>query len=446
MRRGLASLIMALSLIVATGAWAGFIMSRTVLDPGRSERLADHLLDNEDVRATVVDRLADAVEARIPSNVVVPRRTIELAAEESLDDPRVEAVIRDGIVRTHQNALNGVDEPVALDASALGQVGREKVVAARPELDSVLPQAPELEVELPASGLSWLGSVKDTVDRFTLIASAVALIGMTSAFVLARNRPAALRRVAFWAFGASAFWIAVAYAIPAVLGRVAPSSVSIASAIIDVFFGAMVRPAVVLALAGLALLLTSFIWPALSRRRPAATLDRGQARGANDLGPIPVGGPPPAGRPLGAAPGAMPVGAAGVGGVAGVGPTHARDLGPQMAPPPAYPAGAPTPAAAPVAQGPSPAGAGAPGPWVDNVQHWEHSPDPTQVWTPGVVQSRHSQPPEQEGVDPDAVTQSWEVDRQAWPPTDEPPANEGGWVAGIGYAEDEPTRPASDPY
>ena len=34
MRRGLASLIMGLSLLIATASWAGFVMSRTVLDPG----------------------------------------------------------------------------------------------------------------------------------------------------------------------------------------------------------------------------------------------------------------------------------------------------------------------------------------------------------------------------------------------------------------------------
>jgi hypothetical protein len=150
---------MGLSLLVASASWAGFIMSRTVLDPGRSERLADHLLDNEEVRSTITDRLADATEARIPPEVPVSRETIELAADTALDDPRVEAIVRDGIVQAHQNALNGVDEPITLDASALGVAARDAVVAQQPELDAVLPAAPQLDVELPSAGLAWVGRV-----------------------------------------------------------------------------------------------------------------------------------------------------------------------------------------------------------------------------------------------------------------------------------------------
>ncbi|MGI9615383.1 MAG: hypothetical protein ACR2QO_20900 [Acidimicrobiales bacterium] len=274
MRRGLASLIMGLSLLVATASWAGFVLSRTVLDPGRSEALADTLLEDPEVRATIVDRLADSAESQIPTDVPVTRDVVDAAAENALEDPRVEALIRDGLVQAHQNALNGIDEPVMLDGAALGAAGRDAVVAQQPDLDPFLPQAPTLEVELPSTGLSWLGTVKSYVDRYTLFGAIVAIAGVSAAFVLARRRAAALRRVAFWAVSASAFWIAAAYALPWVLERIAPSSVSIASAAVDVFFGAMIRPALTLAGVGVGLLLLSFFWPAIERRRPAAMLDQ----------------------------------------------------------------------------------------------------------------------------------------------------------------------------
>ncbi|MEM9134655.1 MAG: hypothetical protein AAF962_07935 [Actinomycetota bacterium] len=275
MRRGLASLIMVLSLLVASGSWAGFILTRTVLDPGRSEALADNLLDNTVVRGVIVDLLSDAVETQIPTSVVVPRQTIEAAADEALDDPRVEAVIRDGFVRAHQNALNGVDEPVVLDASALGEVGREKVVAVRPELNAVLPAAPQLEVDLPTGGLSVLGDLRAQVRRYTIFGSLLALFGVTLSFVLTTRRPKALRRVAYWAFANSFFWLAVGYGLPSILERIAPpSSVSIATAVVDVFLGAMIRPAVIMFGVGVALLVVSMAWPALARRRPARLVDR----------------------------------------------------------------------------------------------------------------------------------------------------------------------------
>ncbi|MEL7157134.1 MAG: hypothetical protein AAFN30_11095 [Actinomycetota bacterium] len=280
MRRGLASLIMILSLLIGSVSWAGFVLTRTVLDPGRSEALADNLLDNTVVRGVIVDRLSDAVEAQIPASVPIPRQTIEQAADEALDDPRVEAVVRDGFVRAHQNALNGVEEPVMLNASALGQVGREKAVALRPELDAVLPAAPRLDVELPTGGLAVLGQLRDMVRRYTLIGALVALAGVALSFVLTDRRPRALRRLSYWAFANSAFWLIMGFGVPALVGRAAPSSVSIASAVVDVFFGAMIRPALMMFGAGVVLLLVSLAWPALARRRPAGMVDRPAAPGA----------------------------------------------------------------------------------------------------------------------------------------------------------------------
>ncbi|MGF1596589.1 MAG: hypothetical protein ACFCVK_06605 [Acidimicrobiales bacterium] len=339
MRRGLAALIMGLSLVVASASWAGFILSRTVLDPGRSERLADNLLDNEEVRATIVDRLADSVESQIPTEVPVTRETIEAAAAIALDDPRVESLIRDGIVRTHQNAINGVDEPVMIDASALGEAGRDAIIGLRPELDGVLPTAPPLAFELPSAGFSWLGAVKQWVDRFTLIGAVVSLVGIVLSFVVARNRAAVLRRVAYWAFGASFFWLAVAYGAPLVLARIAPSSVAIAMAAVDVFLGAMIRPALTLAGVGVALLVASLVWPAVTRRRPAAQLDRAARQRRDEVGRHPRGrvvvgpsgpyaAPPPAGTAVGSrgAPTAPP---------ADHRPPPRREQGP-VASPPAY--------------------------------------------------------------------------------------------------------------
>lgn len=274
MRRGLASLILVLSLLIASASWAGFILTRTVLDPGRSEALADNLLDNTVVRGVIVDRLSDAVEAQIPASVPIPRQTIELAADEALDDPRVEAVVRDGFVQAHQNALNGVEEPVTLNASALGQVGREKAVALRPELDAVLPVAPRLDVELPTGGLAVLGDLRSMVERYTLIGAVLALFGVIVSFVLTTKRAKALRRLSYWAFANSAFWLIMGYGVPALVGRAAPSSVSIATAVVDVFFGAMIRPALIMAGFGLVLLAISLAWPALARRRPASMVDR----------------------------------------------------------------------------------------------------------------------------------------------------------------------------
>lgn len=272
MRRGLASLIIGLSLMVASLSWAGFTLSRTILDPGRSERLADQLLENPEVRQALVLRMSDALEEQIPPEVPVPRGVIEAGAEAALDDPRIEALIRDGFVQVHQNALAGNDEPVAIDAGALGAAGRDALVEVRPELEPFLPPTPTVAVELPTTGLSWVGTVKDRVDRYTGIGAVFALLGASAAFVVASDRAAVLRRVAFWGYGAAAFWIVLGYGIPWLAGNLSPTSAAIATAAADVFFGAMIRPAIVIAVLSTVLLIIGFAWPSMQQRRGATVL------------------------------------------------------------------------------------------------------------------------------------------------------------------------------
>lgn len=293
MRRGLASLIIGLSLLVATLSWAGFTLSRTVLDPGRSERLAEQLLENPQVREALVDRLSDAVEPQIPPEVPVSRGLIEAGAETALDDPRVRALLVDGVVRYHRNALEGNPEPVVIDAAALGSASRDSLVAVRPELDQFLPAVPTIELELPTTGFTWLATLKRFVDRFTLLGALVALAGATLALLVAQDRGAVLRRVAFWGYGAAAFWLLVGFAVPLLADLLSPTSGAIASAAVDVFFGAMIQPAVMLVIASTIVLLIGVLLPAVSGRRGARMV---QPRRAS-AGPPAVASPGPIAQP-----------------------------------------------------------------------------------------------------------------------------------------------------
>ncbi len=280
MRRGLAGLILGLSLAVASLAWAGFVMTHTVLDPSRSERLADQVLDNETLRAALVSRLTDSLAAALPEGTPIPRQQLEDIADTALDDPTVESMVRDGIVASHQNALNGVDDPVILNATALTDAARAALVSKRPDLDAVVPEGPTLAIEMPSTGLSWLGGVRTFVVRFTWGAALVAIVGALSSLIVAKNRAAVLRRVSAWAFGAAAFWLAVGYLIPYLANRVGPTSSAVATAFIDVLFGAMIQPAIVMAAFGVLLLGFSFAIAAVQDRRPARMLQPSPSRAA----------------------------------------------------------------------------------------------------------------------------------------------------------------------
>jgi hypothetical protein len=288
MRQGVSALIVGLSLLVATVSWAGFTLSRTVLDPGRSERLAEQLLDNPQVREALIVRTTDVLADQVPADIPVRRDLLEAAAEQVIDDPRVEALLVDGLVRVHQNALAGRDEPVMIDGGALAAAARDSLVDGRPALDAVLPPAPVVEVELPTAGLARLGAVKNFVDRYTTLTAVAALFGFVTALAVAKRRAPVLRRVALWGYGAAAFWLLAGFGIPRVAEALSPTSGAIASAAADVFFGAMIRPAVTMAVVATVLLAAGFALPAWERRRGARALDNTDS---------PVGHNRPLGRP-----------------------------------------------------------------------------------------------------------------------------------------------------
>ncbi len=270
MRRGLAGLILGLSLVLASVSWAGFVMTRTVLDPGRSERLAEQVFENEQLRDALSDRLASGLETAIPGDLQVPPELLKAAADKALDDPAVQKLVKDGIVATHRNALEGNSDPLTIDASALGAAVRDSLVSLSPELEAVIPAVPPVEVTLPTGRLSFLGRIRNFVEKVTTICGALALVGAAAALLLTTDRPGVLRRVAMWAFGAAAFWMVVGFGIPWLAGKLAPSSDAIIAAVIDVFFGAMIPPAITMAIVGAVLFGVSLAWSTASARQPAA--------------------------------------------------------------------------------------------------------------------------------------------------------------------------------
>lgn len=278
MRRGLAALLMSLSMVLASLAWAGFVMLHTVLDPGRSASVAQQMIDNDQVRSAITGRLADLMIDRIPSDVPMPDEVVDRAAGAAVDDPAVQTAIVEAITTAHRNALEGIDEPVTVAGDALARAGREALVENDGALESALPSMSDLTVELPTTGFAWIGRLRDLLERFVNLAGAASLIGVAASFVISPNRPAILRRVAYWAFGASAFWLIVAFGLPRVADLLAPSSTALVNAVIEIFFGAMIGPALALAAFGAGALAASFILPHLLWRQ-----------GADAIAPAPAG-------------------------------------------------------------------------------------------------------------------------------------------------------------
>jgi len=268
-------------------AWSGFILTRTVLDPERSRDVADALYEDEAVRSALVDNIADAVEAALPEGVSLERSAIESGAARALESPAVEAVFVDAFVQTHGALLGEGEAPESVDPGAFGAAAREALVAERPELDAVLPAAPQLAVPLPTERVPNLGPVRDVLLAVVPILALVSAAGGLLALVVTSNRPAVVRRAGFWAIGLSAAVLAFAYGIPALASRYAPDQSEVVAALIGAMAAAARGPALALAGAGLAGVVASVFWkaaPALTSgparpREAAATATPIRSRG-----------------------------------------------------------------------------------------------------------------------------------------------------------------------
>ncbi|MCP5025064.1 MAG: hypothetical protein GY929_02160 [Actinomycetia bacterium] len=305
-RRGVAGLLLGLSLLVASFAWAGFVGLKTVLDPGRSERLAEQLYDNDQVRDAMTRNMASAMGSVIPDAVPIESELLTAAALAALDHPEVEALVSEGLVDAHRQVLGEADAPATINGSALWDAAREELVKLNPELATQLPEGPDLEVTMPKNGLVNLGGFRKTLQKLVAAGAGLAAAGALAALFITSDRPRVLLRLSTWAFFAAGFWLGIGYGIPGLAERVIPRSSALVAGLVDVFFGALIQPALLLAAFAAVTLVVGLTWRILQSRsaptvahpqpqdpgRFQATSNIRQPHMANTGGYPLVGGPP----------------------------------------------------------------------------------------------------------------------------------------------------------
>ena len=248
MRRALAAALLGISLWIGSLAWSAYLMTRTVLDPDRSEAVADALLEDEAVRAQLEANIARSVAAAVPDGAPVAEDDIRAGASTALSSPAVEAVFRDALVRTHQAFLGVGDTPKT--AALLG--------------------APDVQVPLPTDRLPNLGPVREAADDAVPLLAGASAAGIALALLVARNRRAIVRRAGMWAVGLSALVLMVAYGLPALARLVLPGQAAIVTALVTALAGAARMPAVTLAAVGAAGIVLSLVWRPVSVAVPPA--------------------------------------------------------------------------------------------------------------------------------------------------------------------------------
>lgn len=271
MRRGLATFILTISLWMGTIAWSGFVALNTVLDPGRSERVAVTLYEDDAVRNQLIDNIADSLATLVPAGAPISRPQLEQAATVAVESPAVKAVVVDAFVQSHKAFLGEGEAPESINAGAFGEAARAALVSARPELDGQLPPAPELQIQLPTENMPDLGGLRRQLQTIVPVLALLAAAGATLALIVTSNRPAVLRRAGIWAMGVSATIVAFAYVVPWLARALVPSQADVVAALIGALAETTRTPAIAMAAAGLGGVLLSFVWRALPDAAPASS-------------------------------------------------------------------------------------------------------------------------------------------------------------------------------
>lgn len=281
-RRALSRLLVSVSLVLASLAWTGFTLQRTVFDSTRSERVLRVLLDDETVRHALLQQVVSKADAAMPAELraQVSLEQLTAAASQVLDDPRVRTTVEQALVDSHRYVIGDLQRAPTLDTTLLDAVVREKVNGVRPDLGQLIPPAQQVVIELPASGLAVVHRFHDVTAALTPLLAMAALCGLLAALVISNDRAGVLRRVGFWALSLGAVWIVLRFALPLVIESVLGDGGAILAALSDAIAGGMGVPGTLLFVAGLALVGASVAVGAAERATAAGDGGRRTARHA----------------------------------------------------------------------------------------------------------------------------------------------------------------------
>ena len=212
----------------------------------------DDVLESPDVQVLLTARITDHVMVFVGDQAFRPQ--VETIVEEAVADPRVRALVNDGVRQAHQALVTGDAEQVALRLEALSRDIRQTVVAAVPELEGRIPDTDVLTFDLITR--SDLPDVWRLAERFhdaaaTCLSIGAVLVGVGLVIGPARWLRLLVGGLTFAAFGAVMF-VALRAAITVVEDRITdPLAAAAAGDIFDAFFASLDARAIVMVIGGL---------------------------------------------------------------------------------------------------------------------------------------------------------------------------------------------------
>jgi hypothetical protein len=260
-------LVVRLAIIAASLAWAGFVVTHTIADPTRGERIAGAVLADDEARAEVVAPIAGAI---IASNGLPPELNSFVTAEVDrvLRDPAGAQAFIDPFAGSWSRMLGEDDpRPTQFDLAPLIDV----LVATTPGLDAAALPTDRLvvpAVPLPRSDVPGIGPARRAIAAATAPLALLALAGLMVGLVSGERRWA-MRRFGLWAVLAGVAWVAIPAAVTWAARRWASGADAVIAVAVEEGISGLQPAAIALVLAGLATYAGSFLIPSTIGRSAA---------------------------------------------------------------------------------------------------------------------------------------------------------------------------------
>lgn len=288
----LSRLLVRVAIVVASLAWAGFVFTQTVGDPGRGERIAAAVLADDDARAEVVS----PVTAAVMRSTGLPADQQPLVAGEVdrlLQDPGGAQSFIDPFAGSWARML-GEDDPRAasLDLTPLLDDVTAAVGAGAAPVAGVVP-IPVTDIPLARVELGWMGGLRRAVDA-ALVPMAVLAAGLFAIAFMIGERRRVLRRLGAWAVSAGLLWVVVPPLLVWAAGSWATGADSVIAVALDEATSGLLPVALALVLGGIGTFAASFLVPepadrpAPAPQRAAAPASARQQRQAGPPAPTPA--------------------------------------------------------------------------------------------------------------------------------------------------------------
>ena len=225
-------------------------------DPGRGERIAEAVLDDDAARAEIVSPITSSVMSStgLPAD---QQPFVAAQVDRLLQDPAGAQAFIDPFAGEWARMLGAADpRPSLFDVTPF----IDDIVAAAPGLDPAAIPTDQLvtpSVPLPTNELSWLGKVRDVVTASIMPLAVAAVVGFAFAFAFG-DRRRALRRAGIWGVCAGAGWVIVPLVVVWAARRWATGADAVVAIAVEEAVSGLQPTAIVLLVSGVAAIAGSF--------------------------------------------------------------------------------------------------------------------------------------------------------------------------------------------